>query len=92
MFATRLDGLRCLALKSDGEAFPMSRRVGSLTLTFPTLVRGLQTLLDQTALDAEFVVAGGESYHSLTAFVAARALKAQVAYAGQKTSGVPPVA
>jgi hypothetical protein len=27
-------------------------------------VTGLQTLPDKTVLDAEFVVAGGESYHS----------------------------
>jgi bifunctional non-homologous end joining protein LigD len=64
LFETKLDGLRCLALKSGGEIFLMSRRGASLTPNFPEIVAGLQTLPDGTVLDAEIVVAGDESCQS----------------------------
>jgi DNA ligase D-like protein (predicted ligase) len=55
VYEAKLDGYRALAIKSDKKVQLRSRNDNDFSLKYPSLVKGLESLADETVLDGEVV-------------------------------------
>jgi len=51
----KLDGFRAIAFKSNGNVHLRSRNDRDFNLKYPTIVKGLQPMPDETVIDGEIV-------------------------------------
>ena len=55
IYEVKLDGYRALAMKSSGQVQLRSRNDKNFNLRYPTVVKALAGLLDETVVDGEVV-------------------------------------
>src|SRR4051794_7487289 len=67
LYELKLDGFRALAIKTGGVVQLRSRNDNDFSLRYPTLVKALRPVPDDTVLDGEVVALDGDGRPSFNA-------------------------
>ena len=66
-YELKLDGYRAIAFKTDGKVRLRSRNDNDFTNRYPSVIRGLAKLPDETVIDGELVALDGDGRPSFNA-------------------------